>query len=55
MTPRATPHPNSPRAKAQRRRPVAFAESSVHISTPPIRIIGSKPPRPSAGFRLSDR
>jgi len=54
MTRSSDPHPNSPRAKAQRRRPLAFGESSVRVSTPPVRIIGSQRRRPD-GFRLSDR
>jgi hypothetical protein len=49
-----TPHPNSPRAQAQRRKPRVFAESRPHRSATPVRIIGSQR-RPRGGFRLSDR
>jgi hypothetical protein len=49
-----TPHPNSPRAQAQRRTPRVFAESRQSRSASSVHIVGSLP-RLRGGFRLSDR
>jgi hypothetical protein len=51
---RTTPHPNSPRVKAERLRAAGFAASGLQISTPPNRIMGA-PKRPRGGYRLADR
>lgn len=55
MDGRNEPHPNSPRAQAQRPKPGVFAVSTVQVSTPPVRIIGGGKRRHRSGYQLSDR